>query len=154
IGCAVCHVPSLPLDNLGWIFSEPNPYNPAGNLRPGEAPELRVNLLADDLPSPRPQANDQSVVNVPAFTDLKLHNICSGLDDPNSEPLDMNKAAGTLDFFAGNRNFLTKKLWGCGNQPPFFHHGQFTTMRQAILAHAGEADASRSAFQALSEYDR
>src|SRR2546427_1774856 len=33
---------SLPLDNQGWIFSEPNPYNPAGNLRTGDAPELRA----------------------------------------------------------------------------------------------------------------
>lgn len=37
IGCAACHIPSLPLDHRGWIFTEPNPYNPVGNLRPGDA---------------------------------------------------------------------------------------------------------------------
>jgi len=34
------------------------------------------------------------------------------------------------------------------------HHGKFTTMREAILAHSGEALASRQAFEALSLYDR
>jgi di-heme oxidoreductase (putative peroxidase) len=154
IGCAVCHVPSLPLDNQGFMFSEPNPYNPPGNLRPGQAPELRVNLLGDDLPQPRLKPNQEGTVNVPAFTDMKLHDICAGPDDPNAERLDMNQPAGSMGFFEGNRKFITKKLWGCGNQPPFFHHGQFTTMRQAILAHSGEADASRQAFEALSAYER
>jgi hypothetical protein len=32
IGCASCHVPALTLSNP--VYSEPNPYNPAGNLRP------------------------------------------------------------------------------------------------------------------------
>ena len=36
-GCARCHVPRLPLDKNGWIFTEPNPYNPTGNLAPGQA---------------------------------------------------------------------------------------------------------------------
>src|SRR5262249_4580355 len=44
IGCARCHIPALPLTNAGWIFSEPNPFNPPGNLQPGQAPELRMDL--------------------------------------------------------------------------------------------------------------
>ena len=40
IGCANCHTPSLPLNNNGWVFTEPNPYNPAGNLRPSDGPEI------------------------------------------------------------------------------------------------------------------
>jgi len=154
IGCAQCHVPSLPLDNQGWIFTEPNPYNPAGNLRLGEAPTFAVDLTSDDLPSPRPKPDNSGVVYVEAYTDLKLHDICAGPDDPNIEPLDMNQPAGSANFFAGNRKFLTKKLWGAANEPPFFHHGQFTTMRQALLAHSGEALNSRQAFQALPKYDQ
>jgi len=34
------------------------------------------------------------------------------------------------------------------------HHGKFTTMREAILAHSGEAFTSRQAFEALSAYER
>jgi len=34
------------------------------------------------------------------------------------------------------------------------HHGKFTTMREAILAHSGEALESRQSFEALSTFDR
>ena len=153
IGCAACHVPTLSLTNQGWLFTEPNPYNPTGNLRPGEAPLLAVDLTSKGLPEPRLTPTGR-VVQVPAYTDLKLHDICIGPDDPNAEPLDMNQPAGSPGFFAGNRKFLTRKLWGTANEPPYFHHGQFTTLRQAVLAHAGEALAARQAFEALSAYER
>lgn len=153
IGCAVCHVPSLPLDDHGWIFTEPNPFNPAGNLRVGEAPTRAVDLSDRDLPAPRLRAH-AGVVDVPAFTDLKLHDITSGPGDPNREVLDMNQPAGTAGFFTGNGRFLTRKLWGAANEPPFFHHGQFTTLRESVLAHSGEALTSRQAFEALSAYEQ
>ena len=156
IGCGSCHIPALPLDRQGWIFSEPNPFNPASphNLLPGEAPTLSIDLTRDDLPRPRLKAS-HGVVMVPAFTDLKLHDITTGLPgDPNVEPLDMNQPAGSPGFFAGNRKFLTRKLWGTANEPPFFHHGQYTTLRQSVLAHDGEARSSRLAFEGLSEYER
>ncbi len=91
---------------------------------------------------------------MPAFTDLKLHDICGGPEDPNAELLDMQQMAGSPGFFEGNRKFLTRKLWGAANEPPYFHHGKFTTLRQAVLAHAGEALASRTAFQALAALDQ
>ena len=153
IRCGTCHIPSLPLDRQGWMFSEPNPFNPSGNLRIGDAPTLSVDLSSNDLPAPRLRPS-HGVVRVPAFTDLKLHDITNGDGDPNIEPLDMNQPAGSPGFFAGNRKFLTRKLWGTANEPPFFHHGQFTTLRQAVLAHGGEALASRHAFEALSDYEQ
>ena len=148
IGCAVCHVPNLPLGDEGWVYTEPNPFNPSGNLRPDDAPALAVNLNSTKLPSPRLKSKD-GVVMVPAFTDMKLHDICSDESDPNIEPLDMNQAPGSMGFFSGNRKFITRKLWGCANEPPYFHHGQYTTLRQAILAHAGEALGSRQAYSLL-----
>ena len=87
---------------------------------------------------------------VPAYTDLKLHNLCDGPTDANAEPLDQNQPAGSAGFFAGNQSFLTRKLWGLYNQGPFGHAGKFTTMREAInLGHNGEATATRLAFQSL-----
>ena len=148
VQCTSCHVPSLPLNRQGWVYTEPNPYNPSGNLRVGDAPTYSVDLTRDDLPTPRLRPSD-GVIYVPAFTDLKVHDICDGPNDPNRERLDMNQAAGSPGFFAGNQRFITRKLWGTANEPPFFHHGQFTTLRQAVLAHSGEALASRHAFQAL-----
>jgi CxxC motif-containing protein (DUF1111 family) len=153
IGCVNCHVPSLPLTHKGRIYSEPNPYNPPGNMRVGDAPTLSVDLTSDDLPKPRLNPVN-GVVYVPAYTDLKLHDITSGPTDPNREPLDMNQPAGTPEFFSGNSKFITRKLWGIANQHPFGHHGLYTTMREAVLAHAGEAQASSSAFRALPKYDQ
>jgi hypothetical protein len=153
IGCTNCHIPSLPLKNKN--FCEPNPFNPAGNLRLSDGvPSLCVDLTDENtLPPPRlKQAN--GMVRVPAYTDLKLHDITSGPGDPNHEALDQNQSAGSPGFFVGNSFFVTRKLWGIANQHPFGHHGRFTTMREAVLAHSGEALASRMAFTGLSTYNQ
>jgi len=148
IGCTSCHVPALPLTDSGWIYTEPNPYNPPGNLQVGDAPTLAVDLTDDSLPGKRPKPK-HGVVWVRAFTDMKLHDITTGPGDPGEEAIDINQPGGSPGFFAGNRKFLTKKLWGAANERPYFHHGKFTTLRQATLAHDGEAAESRIAFEAL-----
>jgi hypothetical protein len=154
IGCTGCHIPKLPLVDKGWIYTEPSPFNPVGNLRVGNAPTLVVDLTSEDLPGPRLKPDARGIVWVPAFTDLKLHDITTGANDPNAEPLDQNQPAGTAKFFAGNTKFITRKLWGVGNSGPYMHHGKFTTMREAILAHSGEALSSRQSFEALPAHDR
>ncbi len=153
VGCAHCHMPTLPLTQKGWIFTEPNPFNPPGNLQPGDAPTMSVDLTSNVLPSPRLKPVN-GVVYVPAYTDLKRHDITNGPLDPNADPIDFAHPAGSPGFFAGGRHFLTKKLWGAANEPPYFHHGKFTTLRQAILAHAGEAQSSTAAYKALSAYEQ
>jgi hypothetical protein len=149
IGCTGCHIPRLPLAQKGWVFSEPNPFNPPGNLQVGDVEPLRVDLTDRRLPGPR-LAVDQGRVWVPAYTDLKIHDITSGPDDPNREPLDMLQAAGSPELHQGNGAFLTRKLWGAANEPPYFHHGKFTTLREAVHGHAGEALDSAQAYRALS----
>ena len=37
---------------------------------------------------------------------------------------------------------------------PYYHHGQYTTMREAIEAHAGEATGVMAVWQALSDESR
>ncbi len=144
---------SLALRDGSEYYYEPNPFNPPGNLLPGDAPLVKVDLDSGRLPGPRLKKTD-GVTWVPAFTDLKLHDITAGPDDPNPEALDQHAPAGSDAFFAGNGRFLTKKLWGPANEPPFFHHGLYTTMRESILAPAGEAQASADAFRALSAYEQ
>src|SRR5713101_7113187 len=157
IGCASCHA-TLPLTSNnnpglpgrpGWIYFEPNPYNPATgpnspNLQlgptnyPVSAPALTVDLTSAALPHPRLRPNAQGVVMVPAYTDLKLHDISATSNpatDPECEPLDQNQPAGSAGFFAGNCKFITRKLWGFYNQGgAFMHHGKFTTAREAVEA--------------------
>ena len=156
IGCSTCHVPALPLTRRNWEYTEPNPYNPATNLRVGETKTLRLNLNDSSLPQPRltPTSKDAQWLDVPAYTDFKLHDITDHDDASEGEPLDMNQLVWSPKFAAGNRKFLTRRLWGCANQPPYFHHGLFTTLRQSVLAHAGEALHSRRAFENASEYEQ
>jgi mono/diheme cytochrome c family protein len=153
IGCGGCHVPALPLVDEGWIYTEPNPYNPAGNLQPGEGREVAVDLSHSGLPGERPKPQN-GVLWVRAFTDLKLHDITTGPGDPNEEAININHPAGSPEFLGGNREFLTKKLWGAANERPYFHHGKFTTLREATLAHDGEARDARLAFEALDGSDQ
>lgn len=155
IGCSDCHRPALPLTEDGFVFAEPNPYNPSGNLQPGQAPQFGVDLSDPRLDQPRLGVDTGSnVIWVPAFTDLKVHDITSGPDDPNCEPLNMNAVPGSAEFHAGNCRFLTKKLWGVANEPPFFHHGLFTTMREAIEAHRGDAIDAYQNWLELDDYGR
>src|SRR2546430_2855471 len=45
---------------------------------------------------------------------------------------------------------ISRKLWGFYNQGgAFMHHGKFTTAREGVEAHNGEALAERQAFDAL-----
>jgi len=171
IGCATCHATlSLTSNNNpglagqpGWIYFEPNPYNPSTgpnspNLQlgpanyPVSAPALTVDLTSNSLPHPRLRAHNGSVL-VEAYTDLKLHDISATSNpasDPECEPLDQNQPAGSPGFFAGNCKFITRKLWGFYNQGgAFMHHGKFTTAREAVEAHNGEALSQRMAFDAL-----
>ena len=64
------------------------------------------------------------------------------------------RPGGSDEFFAGNTRFLTRRLWDVGKKPNYFHHGKFTTLRQAIENHFGEADHTRLAFDALSDHDQ
>lgn len=117
---------------------------------------MSIVLSSDKLPQPRLKPDKNGVIHVPAFTDLKLHDITDPADNSNTEPLDMQHDPKTnpAAFFTGNRKFLTKKLWGAANKSPFFHHGKYTTLREAALAHSGEALDSRAAFQALPPAER
>lgn len=151
IGCSSCHISKLPLDNKGWIFSEPNPYNPTGNLQVGQAPEYTLDLTDRHLDSPRLHVEGNTVW-VPAYTDLKIHDITSGPNDPNREPINQHATGAAMQ--EGNSKFITRKLWGIANEPPYFHHGKFTTMRQAIEAHRGEAMDSYNNWVALSDGDK
>ncbi len=153
VGCVDCHRPSLELDEARALFIEPGPHNPRRTLRRGEAPPVAVDLADPALPLPRLQSSGGRL-RVPLYSDLKLHDITNGPADPNREPIDMQQVQGTAGFFGGNSRFLTRPLWGVGNQSPYFHHGRFTTLREAIEAHAGEAQTTMSRFRALPASER
>ena len=148
IGCGGCHRPALPLADTH--FTEPSPYNPPGNLRPADVGSpLSVDLNDPQLPGVRLRAGKDGITRVPAYTDLKLHRLYE-TGDANCELL--NQSNGSLH--SESCSFLTRKLWGVASEPGYGHHGQFTTLREAVESHSGEATAVMSRYWARSGADR
>lgn len=141
IGCASCHVQSLPLESA--TFTEPNPYNPAGNLRPSD-----VKTVAEfELDMSGFERDDKGRILVPVFSDFKRHVIADA-----STPHFANELLAQR--FVNRDVFLTARLWGAGSTAPYGHRGDLTTLKEAILHHGGEAASSRKAFEDLGQTDQ
>ncbi len=148
VGCAACHIPALTLnssmfnDGLSLRFDM---------TRTGEAP------LA--------QSNGSGGVTVRAYTDLKWHNLCDHEDHPDPIRFFCNETSliedprkdghdWTRTLRPGAEFFITRKLWDVGNSAGYGHAGNLPTLHEAIVAHAGEARATRDAYVALSRTDK
>ena len=159
LGCATCHIPSLTIDRA--TFSEPSTNPNFRDLRfpAGQDPLTRdlnpATAITYDLTADQP--DNRIVVNrrevrfgafergrtrgsaiVRLYGDLKRHDMGPGL----AESID--------EILTGNSSFLTENLWGVGSTAPYLHDGRATTLTEAILAHGGEAQASRDGFVRLS----
>jgi hypothetical protein len=141
IGCTDCHKPALALE--GRSFSEPNPFNPAGNLGPQDVGQFVTFDLTRDIPQPRLERSSGGGAIVRAYTDLKRHIICDDQD-----PFFRNERVTQNSVPVGQ--FITRKLWDVGNTAPYGHRGDLTTITEAILHHAGAARPHRERFAALS----
>lgn len=158
VGCTECHVPRMALRSQ--FFSEPNPFNPAGNLRPSDVPQPFVFNMTSEGPAPRLEELAGGRALVRAFTDLKRHNLNDA--DYNFFANEM-VPQGMINGFAPASNFtmapyprptaefLSRKLWDAGNTGPYGHRGDLGTMTEAIYFHGGDARAARDAFFALDD---
>jgi mono/diheme cytochrome c family protein len=161
-GCSSCHVPSMTIANP--TFSEPsriagyadilfpNGSNPgAHGLGSDTAITFDMRL---DPPNNQVLLQDGGMYHLGAletdpkgngrarwFSDFKRHDMGPALSDP-SDPLGV-----------GASMFMTRSLAGVGSTGPWLHDGRATTLDEAILAHGGEAAASRHAYAAMSEAD-
>jgi hypothetical protein len=132
IGCASCHVPTLILNDATHV----------------ERPDLTTGVpLAFDLTvagkPPQLAYNGDGVVPVELYSDLKRHDMGSGLAD----------AHATFGTIPANL-FMTPPLWGVAASGPYLHDGRTTYggssgLYNAIYQHGGEAAAAKAAFQAL-----
>ena len=142
VQCAQCHVKALPLKSL--TFTEPGPYNAAGNLR---ASDIAGDGYSFKLPSDGLEQNEKGEWMVPVFSDFKRHVIADAEKSHyGNERLSQR--------FIPNDQFLTARLWGVGSTAPYGHRGDVTTLREAILHHGGAARPSRLAFEALSDLEQ
>ncbi|WP_187276530.1 di-heme oxidoredictase family protein [Parahaliea maris] len=148
VSCADCHIPALYLDNRQFV--EPNPFNPAGTVSSGISYAFDL-TREGEKPRLEHYGNQGAVVR--AYTDLKRHNLC---DEEIRVLCNEQLAQGRpeQDGRPGSEFFLTRKLWDVGNSAPYGHRGDLTTITEAILAHGGEARASRDAFVELSVDDQ
>tara|TARA_R110002049_G_scaffold1177_2_gene8630 strand:+ start:1034 stop:2527 length:1494 start_codon:yes stop_codon:yes gene_type:complete len=161
-GCNSCHVPSMTVANP--TFSEPSGVagyadilfpdgsNPgAHGLGSDTAITFDMRL---DVPNNQVLLEDGGVYHLGAletdakgngrarwFSDFKRHDMGPALSDP-SNPLGVGAAM-----------FLTRSLAGVGSTGPWLHDGRATTLDEAILAHGGDAAASRHAYATMSEAD-
>jgi cytochrome c peroxidase len=161
IKCTNCHVPALTLDHPAFV--EPGPFNPQGNLHPGEVDRSISFDLTQEGIGPRIErlANGEAVVRL--FSDLKRHD----LNDKQyhhfaNEMVPQGTLSGSmagLQYTEAPKprptsQFLTRPLWGVGNTDPYGHRGDLTTLTEAIFYHGGEARSSRDAFFDLPISDR
>jgi cytochrome c peroxidase len=161
VGCATCHVPSMILNDA--VFTEPNPFNPPGNVRPADVRRTFSFDMTREGPGPRLEPLGRRRAIVRAFTDLKRHDLN---DDDFSHFANEQVPQGNLAGFAPQsmftapqparptRQFLTRKLWDVGNTAPYGHRGDLTMLTEAIHFHGGEARAVRDAYFAMSAGDQ
>lgn len=159
VACASCHKPELTLNDP--IFSEPSQsvhfrdeMFPSGTdpKEAGVDPAHAIRFdLTKDLPDNHLELADGTTVAfgnfetdgnggavIRLFGDLKRHDLGAGL----AESIDEEQTGASV--------FMTAELWGVGDTAPYLHDGRAPTLTDAILAHGGDAAASRDAFKALS----
>ncbi len=79
---------------------------------------------------------------IAVYSDLLLHY----MGDELADGIVMGRADGS--------EFRTQPLWGIVATGPYLHDGRASTIADAILAHGGEAQASRDAFAAMSSSEQ
>ena len=145
LGCASCHMQSLPLKSL--TFSDPAPYDMAGTLRASET-GASIKLDLAKLPfAATLKKNDKGEWRVPLFSDLKRHLIVDALVNALGNELMAQR-------FVERDVFLTPRLWGVGSTAPYGHRGDIRSLGEAIAAHGGEARFARDAYLAAPPDER
>ena len=139
IGCSSCHIPSLPLEST--VFYEPGPFNPENTMKLSETDKVLTLDLLDYVG--KLEKNDKGQYLIPLYSDLKRHNMGSELDNER-----LKQRGIPTDIW------ITKKLWGFYDEPPFLHHGRATLLSEAILMHSGEAEEAKKNFKKLSNSEK
>jgi hypothetical protein len=137
IGCASCHIQSLAINHDRRVADVHTVFDPENGIfnRLFATASPRLTLTADSggtlkLSSLQPFEVDN------LFTDFKRHDVGAGFYERNYD--------GSLQL-----EFLTRPLWGVGSTAPYGHDGRSIDLREVILRHGGEAQASRDAFAHL-----
>jgi len=162
VGCTSCHIKKMTLNNR--TFCTPSSYTPP-EIYGDKSKALCVILDYDELDTRKYDDDDPSAppadepLKLRTLTDLKRHAMC---DDPETvaDPIRTlcnehhDEGRPKIGNVPGAETFMTADLWQMGESGPFGHNGRFNSVSSIVLAHAGEARASRDAFAALSSDDQ
>lgn len=145
LGCASCHMPSLPLDSLQ--FDDPGIFDAAGTLQSYQVKspatyDLGMLEWAKTLPR-----NDRGQVLVPLFGDLKRHIMTDNQVDQFGNELMSQR-------FVDRNTFATAELWGLGSTAPYGHRNDITDLHSVISAHGGASRKSRDTYLALTANEK
>jgi len=141
IGCAACHIPNMVITRDRRVADVETNYDPTRGIF------NQMYSVASLLVSENDDGSGHPTIKVPnrgSFTirnfyaDMKRHDLGPAFHERNFD--------GTL-----RTHFMTEPLWGVGSSPPYGHDGRSINLREVILRHGGEAQASRNAFNALSD---
>ena len=144
IGCTGCHVPDLPLREDRRVADVETAYDPQqGHFNGLFATAVPQFDAVDDRSGHPPvrQARRGAFVVRNVYTDLKRHDLGPAFHEREYD--------GTI-----RREFVTAPLWGVATTAPYGHDGRSVNLREVILRHGGEAQASRDAFDRLPEVQK
>jgi len=141
IGCTACHIPNMVVTRDRRIADVETHFDPQRGVfnQLFAVASLQVSENDDGSGHPTikiPNRNSFTIRNF--YADMKRHDVGAAFYERNFD--------GTL-----TRQFMTEPLWGVGSSPPYGHDGRSVNLREVILRHGGEAQASRNAFANLSE---
>lgn len=139
--CTSCHVPDLRVERDRRVADVETAFDAVrgGFNRLFATASVQHDTIADESGHPpRKKARGGPFLVRDIFTDFKRHDLGPAFHERNYD--------GTT-----RRSFLTTPLWGVGSTPPYGHDGRSISLREVILRHGGEAQASREAFAALSD---
>lgn len=135
-------------------------------------PELDVATLLDLAffmntlaPPPRDEIDDEARAGEPLFTSIgcaschRTFTLDDGTEVQAYTDLLLHRVqedgyVAVADGDAAMDEYRTAPLWGVRDTAPYWHDGRASTIEAAIAAHAGEATASRTAYEAASAVDR
>ena len=141
IGCTGCHTQNLTINHDRRVADVETVYDEGkGNFNTLFA-TASLKLVTEDDHSGNPTLKrpaSQPFVVRNFFADLKRHDLGPDFHERNYD--------GSMTTM-----FLTEPLWGVGTTAPYGHDGRSVNLREVILRHGGEAQASRDAFAALGE---
>ncbi len=92
---------------------------------------------------PRLKPNPNGTIDVPLYSDLKLHDMGEGLSDIEKQETDV------MGVFVPRQQFLTRPLWGLEATNPWHHDGRATILEQAILQHESEGSEANPVTRTL-----